>query len=312
MPARRKRTRVHAVSRAAGNVRSTPAARRRAPRNVRRTPPRPRVPLRARWQVLRERSKAFYVRSRPLMVTCLRVGLAVAIAGGSVGVVHLLEQHVRSSPAFATQVIEIEGAERLSRAEILDAAGLKLGRNVLEVSPEEAEAALGAHPWIASARVQRRLPGTYRLEVSERRAVALLALGENYLVAADGSVFKALSVDDEADLPVITGVDRQKLTSDKAYRTSVLMAAVSLLHEYRAAGLWAREPIAEIHVEPGQRLSLYVGDDATYARLGRQPFREKLQRLRSVFDRLQRREARPAYVYLDNVRRPDRVTVRLR
>jgi hypothetical protein len=31
-----------------------------------------------------------------------------------------------------------------------------------------------------------------------------------------------------------------------------------------------------------------------------------------VLDRLEQKRARAAYVYLDNVRRPDRVTVRLR
>jgi hypothetical protein len=77
-------------------------------------------------------------------------------------------------------------------------------------------------------------------------------------------------------------------------------------------GLWRREPIAEVHVEADDSLSLYVGNDTTYVRLGRAPFREKLQKIRRVFDALDARDTRAAYIYADNVRRPDRVTVRLR
>ena len=68
----------------------------------------------------------------------------------------------------------------------------------------------------------------------------------------------------------------------------------------------------EIHFERDGTLSMYVGDDATYVRLGRAPYQAKLRRLRRVLDELGRRDARAEYVYLDNVRRPDRVTVRLR
>ena len=55
-----------------------------------------------------------------------------------------------------------------------------------------------------------------------------------------------------------------------------------------------------------------MGADTTYVRLGRGPFRDRLQKLRRVFDALDARETRAAYIYADNVRRPDRVTVRLR
>ncbi|MCZ7682021.1 MAG: cell division protein FtsQ/DivIB [Sandaracinaceae bacterium] len=178
--------------------------------------------------------------------------------------------------------------------------------------PEEAEERLSAHPWIAEAHVTRRLPGSYEIEVRERRAVALLALGEVFLVAEDGAVFKRAEDGDPIDLPVITGVERERFLRDRAFRTSILLEAVALLHDYRGAGLARREPIGELHVERDDGLSLYVGEDATYVRLGHGPFRPKLRRLRTVLDELGRRGARAEYVYLDNERRPDRVTVRVR
>lgn len=248
---------------------------------------------------------------RPAELT-LRALVVIAIGVGAVALGRLVERHVRTSSAFAVTEISLEGHVRLTRDRVLEQAGLAIDENVFDVSPEEAEAALLEHPWIAEANVTRRLPGTYSVAIRERRAVALLSLGEVYLVSESGAVFKQVEGDDPIDLPVITGIERARFTRDRAYRTSIVLEAVALLHDYRNAGLDRREPIGELHVERDDGLSLYVGDDATYVRLGHGPFREKLGRLRTVLDELGERGARAAYVYLDNERRPDRVTVRVR
>jgi hypothetical protein len=73
-----------------------------------------------------------------------------------------------------------------------------------------------------------------------------------------------------------------------------------------------RESIGEVHVEADDALTLFVGDDGTEVRLGAGPYRGKIERLRRVLDELGSRHTRPLYVYLDNLRRPDRVTVRVR
>lgn len=242
----------------------------------------------------------------------LRSLVVIAIGVGAVAVGRLVERHVRTSPAFAVTEISLEGHVRLTREEVLSQAELAMGNNVFDVSPEEARARLLAHPWIAEANIRRRLPGSYTIEVRERRAVALLALGDVFLVSDGGAIFKRVEGNDPIDLPVITGIDRERFTRDRAFRTSVLLETVALLHDYRGAGLWSREPIFEIHVERDDGLSLYVGGDATYVRLGHGPFRDKLRRLRTVLDELSERGARALYVYLDNERRPDRVTVRVR
>jgi cell division protein FtsQ len=131
-------------------------------------------------------------------------------------------------------------------------------------------------------------------------------------VSAEGTVFKRLEPGDPIDLPVITGVEPEQFRSDLVFRTELLVHAVALLHDYRDAGLFRREPISEIHREPDSSITLYVGRDAMEVRLGQGPYRKKLRRLRGILDELKGNAGRPAYVYLDNVRRPDRVAVRLR
>ncbi|MCB9597966.1 MAG: FtsQ-type POTRA domain-containing protein [Sandaracinaceae bacterium] len=286
--------------------------RRIRPKAAPAEPAEPKPKLGERLGSVRLRVTAFLERLRRPAELTLRALVVVAIGAGAVALGRLVERHVRTSAAFEVTSIDLEGHVRLSREEVLARAGLALGANVFDVAPEDAEAALLEHPWIEEASVTRRLPGSYTIEVRERRPVALLALGDVFLVSENGAVFKAVEDDDPIDLPVITGIERERFTHDRVYRTSILLEAVALLHDYRGAGLARREPIGEVHVERDDGLSLYIGGDATYVRLGHGPFREKLGRLRTVLDELGGRGARAEYVYLDNERRPDRVTVRVR
>lgn len=293
------------------------AIRAEQPKNRRSLAPRatstpPRAPLRAHLAVLRERVRLFLARiERPARLLG-RVAMVIAVAAGAIAAGRLAERHVRSSSAFAIREIEIVGLGRLDRETVIAASGLAIGQNVFETTIEDARSRLVAHPWIAEADVERRLPGSFSIRIREHQPVAQLALAHRYLVSEDGTVFKRSEASDPVDLPVVTGVDSARFTSDLPYRAQTMLEVVALLHEYGGVGLLRREPLSEVHVEPDGALSLYVGDDPVYVRLGRGPFRTKLRKLRQVFDRLERGETRPAYVYLDNDRRPDRATVRLR
>lgn len=266
---------------------------------------------------------------RPGLILLRVLGACVAVAGlWSVG--RLLQHHLTTSSAFAIDTVEVEGLNRMDKAELLEAAGLDVGRNVFEQSPEAVRARLLVHPWLANVTVTRRLPGRFDIKVEEREPVALLlveACGERdgqsedplcdepsslYLVSEAGHVFKRLEGEDPVDLPVITGADRKRFGAGPDFQQGVLLDAVALLSAYRSVGLWQRLPIGEIHIEPNDALSIYVGDQLTLVRLGHSPFDQKLRRMKKVFDRLEKERASAEYVYLDNERRPDRVTVRLR
>lgn len=266
---------------------------------------------------------------KPGLIVLRMVGACLAV-GGLWSVGKLLQHHLTTSRAFAIESIEVEGLKRMDKAELLEAAGIELGRNAFEQGPEAVRARLLAHPWLSSAEVTRRLPGRFEIKVQEREPVALLLVeacggadGQSedplcdeasslYLVSEAGHVFKRLEGEDPVDLPVITGADRKRFSAGSEFQRGVLLDAVALLSAYRGVGLWQRLPIGEIHIEPNDALSVYVGEQLTLVRLGHSPFEQKLRRMKKVFDRLENERASAEYVYLDNERRPDRVTVRLR
>src|SRR3546814_10770851 len=56
---------------------------------------------------------------------------------------------------------------------LVRALGLETGRPILAVDPAAARAALEALPWVASASVERQLPGTVYIRLTERAPLAL-------------------------------------------------------------------------------------------------------------------------------------------
>jgi len=292
---------------------AVPAAPRGKPAKNRRKPrPEPKQPLAARAELALSRVGLDKPGRERMQSYAVRGAVAVTAVALLVAVLALLERHIKTSKSFAIEQIEVTGNEQLTNAQVLRAAGLAVGQNVFAVGPEQARANLLREPWIEAADVRRRLPGRFSIEVRERHAVALLASGQLQLVSDEGVVFKPLEPNDPSDLPVISGLDPNLRTQDEQALSSSLLDAVALLHAYQDAGLARREPISEIHVDNDRGLSLYVGSDAMYVRLGKGPFRQKLERMREVLTRLAKDKARAAYVYLDNQRRQDRVVARLR
>jgi cell division protein FtsQ len=59
---------------------------------------------------------------------------------------------------FKAKSLKIEGGQRLSRNQIIEAARVKKGMNVLAVNLAMVRKRLLAHPWIAEAEVRREIP----------------------------------------------------------------------------------------------------------------------------------------------------------
>lgn len=264
----------------------------------------PLAALRTSWSESRERY-SLWGRRLGQLAAVLAVLALLAWAGRG------LYRYVRSSEAFAIREVSVEGHHRLDEMEVRSVAQLLEGQNVFEVPPAEAQKHLLGHPWIKTAEVTRRLPGQYRIVIEERRPVALAVLDQLYLVSDDGVVFKRLSVDDSADLPVITGIASERFYDDFDYRTALLLRSLAVLQDYEGSGLSEDEPVSEIHFEGERNVELFIGKDGVHIRLGADHHRQKLRRFRRILEGLEREKSRPAYVYLDNVRRPNRVTVRL-
>jgi len=188
--------------------------------------------------------------------------LAACALLGLAGAIWLGYRFVTTSSRYAITEIEIRGAHRLSADEVRAALPVALGDNVFLASTDAISRALRRHPWIAAATTERILPGTLRVEIREHEPVAVALLGEPYLVGPDGHPFKRAQPEagDEADLPLVTGLDRAAYGRDPDGVARTITAALDALARWRSGP--GRPPIGELHIDAQGALTLHSRDRA--------------------------------------------------
>ncbi|MFA5041219.1 MAG: FtsQ-type POTRA domain-containing protein [Bdellovibrionales bacterium] len=124
---------------------------------------------------------------------------------------------------FAVKDIVVEGRRQSSKADILDALGVKQGTPILGIDLDEAAARIEKLTWIEKVAVERRLPDTIAVTLTEHIPMARWQHNEKVsVIDTRGRLLPSVKPDDFSSLPMIvgTGADREAgkfLNSLKAY-----------------------------------------------------------------------------------------------
>jgi cell division protein FtsQ len=107
--------------------------------------------------------------------------------------------------------IEVEGRETTDSTTIMAALAADRGTPILLVSPSRAREQLQALPWVRSAVIERRLPGTLHVRLVERKPLAIWQHnGVQQLIDREGAVIPVKELDRFAKLPIVVGDDAAK------------------------------------------------------------------------------------------------------
>lgn len=129
----------------------------------------------------------------------------LAVRAGVVLVLALLAYAAFASPLLAVRSIKVRGSQRVDAAAVARAAHLGTSDNLLLLSTASVESAVARLPWVKEVEVTRKLPGTLRVTIVERRPALVLALGAaRWTVDRDGRVLDAGVAGKE--LPMLAGV----------------------------------------------------------------------------------------------------------
>lgn len=211
---------------------------------------------------------------------------------------HLL----RELPGFGVRHVEVSGTRLLAPHAVLAASGIERGQNVWD-DRAEWENRLRAHPAIADAAVQRRLPGTLRVRIEEKRPVAYVEMGTLEPATAAGEILPLDPTRAPVDLPIVrAGWKTDEGTARRLLRevgrlTELdpgLLAKVSEIRPARegAGVLLLSHPLAEIVLPAGAGA-------------------ERLAQLRAVLLDLERRPDPAAPAARVDLRYRDQIVVRL-
>jgi cell division protein FtsQ len=206
-----------------------------------------------------------------------------------------------------TQVV-VTGETRASEAEVIRLGTITLGSNLVSMDVGAMERAIGTHPWVKSVRVHRQLPHGLRVEVVEHEPVALLALGDLYLVNEEAEPFKRIKATELMDLPLVTGIDREAFMASRDQSMRLLRRAVDAAAQYSKSKAGSM-PLSEVHVTLDELTVVTTsGQEVRFADGELSPALERLERVRAE---LKNRSQSAEVIRLDNRARPNWVTVQL-
>ncbi|KYF77178.1 cell division protein, partial [Sorangium cellulosum] len=242
----------------------------------------------------------------------LLAGAAVVLVA-STAVAWGARRYIVSSPRFAVRTVLVDGVQRRTAEQVATAGGIEVGKNIFTLDLELAGASISTDPWIEKATVTRKLPSTIQVNVVEREAQALVAIGGDlYLATRDGELFKELAEDDPVDLPIVTGITGEQVARDRAGVIIAVRRLLDVVEDMGRAGVARRYPIQELHVERDGSIVVTIGKEAIALHLGQPPYRDKVGQAARVLTELAQRKASASVIFLDNDAHPERVVVRMK
>jgi cell division protein FtsQ len=162
-------------------------------------------------------------------------------------------RYATESSSLAVQRIRVDGAQRCAAPALRERLQPLVGQNLLALDLRTIWREAAQDPWIRAVSVKRVLPQTLKIEVFERRPVALALIdGVAHLVDREGFVIAPCGPRHADDLPVLTGLDGG---NPQALRAGLAAGARALNRLLQAQPDWARG-ISEIDLSHADRVTV--------------------------------------------------------
>ena len=116
---------------------------------------------------------------------------------------------------LTVESVQVIGRQRADGAAILAALGVRRGSPILGIDLDAAKQRLEAVPWVRTASIERLLPDTLLVNITERAPLALWQHGGKFdLVDQDGNVIPNADIASYPSLPQVVGDGAPAATPD--------------------------------------------------------------------------------------------------
>jgi cell division protein FtsQ len=194
--------------------------------------------------VARLRRNQRRIQAHRLLIVLRNVEVIAAIVGGALWAY----RHTQSNERFAVRTIEVDGAVHTPRAALDVVTQRYVGLNLFQIDIERVQRDLRGLGWVRRIDIEKNLPDTLRIKISEREPVALVRNGDRLLyVDEEGIAFAELNAKvGDADLPLITDAAGAELTR-----------SVALLRDLQTRDRELYSRVSEVWPIPPRGFALY-------------------------------------------------------
>jgi cell division septal protein FtsQ len=194
-------------------------------------------------------------------------------------------------PWLQVEDIEIQGLQRLTRAEVISTMAISARSSVFKLRTVLLAKRLQAHPWIQSAVVRIDPPRRLTVEITERSPVAMVYAQSFVLLDGQGKLFLQVKPEGYPNLPLVTGLSGANLGLGDALPVETFRVLQNLLLALNKSHGWLpAASLSELQWRHGEGFTMYTTHGAIPVHLGTSQFDQKLARLQSVMQILSERQ----------------------
>ncbi len=258
------------------------------------------------------RARVLDVKLRSQQVRATRTRLAALAFGALFGTVFglyllwrvgdwALDRLVYENATFAIRQVDIETDGVISRDQLRRWACIKPGANLLALDLAEVKRNLELQPLIDSVSVERILPQTLRIRVSEREPVAQVNVARRD--ARGGLEWAVLQLDDEGHvlppldphqraelltqptdpLPIVTGINPAEMVPGHRLASPQVQAALELIAEFERSPMAGVVDLRRVDVSAPEVLAATT-DQGSEIVFGLQGLEQQLLRWHQIYE----------------------------
>ena len=185
---------------------------------------------------------------------------------------------------FDAKKIEVTGNHILKTDEVLKTAGVTRNMNILGLNLSLARKRLLHHPWIKDADIQRIIPDGIIINIQEHQPLAIVDIGQNFLINTDGKLIKKVTSQDQVrTLPVVSGLE---LSDIKAFHEGYSNHYAAVLKVLRLGekmtGELSNSHVKNIQIDRDLGVTLHIDSNIKAVKLGFNDYEKKYERLEKI------------------------------
>jgi cell division protein FtsQ len=226
-------------------------------------------------------------------------GLGVIAGVTALGLSGAFGNWMSDDDSFRMTQIEIRGNALLSTRQVEKQSGLKTGVSIWDVDLKQVTRDIERHPLVEKAVVSRRFPGTIRVEIEEKKPVALVSSkGKVFCLDEHGTVMP--TVPGRAyDFPMISGLPPMDIKPGKRLEGPLVEKGMLFLSTVRKERPELLSRISELTFKGPDGMTLYLAPKAVPVWIGKGDPAWKIRCLDALVGRLGREKRWPDVRYIN-------------
>lgn len=231
-----------------------------------------------------------------------RISLVILAWAAGLAILYGAYTIVFVKPYFEVRDVVVRGdLKALNSDDIIAETGITTGDHLLRIPVAKIQQQLMQNPWIKEVAVHRKLPHLVMIYIKEQTPELIVRGDALYYVNHDGVIFKKLSAGDDKNYPIVTGLEElftEGGVSNKNLQSKIL-EVLSVIELYKGTTIGETYGLSEVHASDTRGISIITLNDPLELKLGFGPFREKIDRLVTMYPVIRSHGGMVSYIDLN-------------